>query len=111
MTHELSEMTQQELSAKAREYRQRNGGGYNPYDDALSERIIQDNVARAQANREEWTREVTEQRRDDWNARVKSGQFGAPGSGKIDRQAIAAQEAAQGWTMNELKQHITRHGL
>lgn len=56
----------------------------------------------------EWTMEVTEQRRADWNAMVKSGKFGTK---RIDGNAVAEQVRKQGWGPAELKKAIALHDL
>jgi len=59
----------------------------------------------------EWTREETISRREEWNNRVRSGQFGKCGGGKTDFEKVARQEEEQGWTNGELKQAVKLHNL
>ena len=53
-----------------------------------------------------WTLEETQKRRTEWNNRVKAGEFGAIGSGRVDVKSIRAQEQRQGWTLDQLKKAI-----
>lgn len=57
-----------------------------------------------------WTKEVTQQRREQWNARVASGEFNAA-NGKIDMLKLQKAQKAQGWTTISLKLAITHYGL
>lgn len=61
---------------------------------------------RVNAN-DEWTREVTIERRAAWNAAVKSGHYVAP-SGGVAPALIAK---ALGYSFMDLKHHVARHGL
>lgn len=56
-----------------------------------------------------WTLEITQERRESWNARVKAGAFGTVGSGKVNFAAVAAAEKAQGWTVDDLKKAVALH--
>jgi len=58
-----------------------------------------------------WTPETTKTRRVEWNARVKAGEFGATGSGRVDYEAIDRAYASQGWTLDQLKRAIKAHNL
>lgn len=66
-------------------------------------------IARKAVAAAAWTVEVTTARRADWNAWVKATLAAVPAAKRA--QTIAAQEAAQGWTMTGLKEAIARHGL
>lgn len=59
---------------------------------------------------DEWTREVTIARRDEWRARLSSGEFGKIGTPAFVRAASAA-EYAQGWDVPALKHAIALHNL
>ena len=58
----------------------------------------------------EWTREVTIARKEEWNRRVKSGEFNGR-NGKIDMHKPNAAQDAQGWTYNNLVPAVKQHGL
>lgn len=77
----------------------------------LEDLVAADAARAADAFAAEWTREVTAARRAAWNARVRAGEFGAPGSGRVNWTAVRAAEAAQGWTMDDLRRAIQLHGL
>ncbi len=51
----------------------------------------------------EWTLKVTIARRAEWNARVKSGEFG---TSQIDYKAYGKAQRDQGWTIEDLKKAI-----
>lgn len=55
-----------------------------------------------------WTKDVTNARRAEWNARVRSGEFG---KGKIDIRLVDAAEKKQGWTMNDLKKAVRLNNI
>lgn len=59
----------------------------------------------------EWTEKVTKARRSEWNARVKSGEFGKMGSGKVNITALRKAEAKQGWNVEQLKKAVKHYGL
>lgn len=59
----------------------------------------------------EWTRESTQERRAAWNSRLQAGEFGRIGSGRVNWAALRAAEAAQGWTVEDLKRAIKLHQL
>ena len=67
-------------------------------------------AALAERYGDEWTVEVTQQRRAEWNARVKAGEFNNS-KGKIDPLKLRDAQQDQGWTTIELKLAIERHGL
>jgi len=104
----LSEMTMTELAKAARIQRMQNEGrdGCNPYQQEMELRQIAQADAKFAA---EWTREVTQQRRTDWNARVRNGEFTR--HGKVDLKLVAAAQKAQGWALTSLKVAIEMHGL
>lgn len=57
----------------------------------------------------EWTPEVTQARREEWNGRVWAGEFGKVSGRKFDTRAVAAREKEQGWTLAQLKKAISLH--
>lgn len=57
----------------------------------------------------EWTRETTITRRAEWNTLIKSGKLNK--AGKVWMPYLRTQERAQGWTMDDLKAAVARHGL
>jgi hypothetical protein len=57
----------------------------------------------------EWTRETTEARRAEWHALIKSGKLSK--NGKPWWACVREQEREQGWTMDDLKAAVQRHGL
>jgi hypothetical protein len=57
----------------------------------------------------EWTVETTQRRRNEWNARVKAGEFNE--RGKISPLKVRNAERAQGWYTSDLKAAIERLGL
>lgn len=57
----------------------------------------------------EWTRDTTITRRAEWNALIKSGKLSK--NGKPWLPYVREQEKRQGWTMDDLKAAVTRHGL
>lgn len=59
----------------------------------------------------EWTIEVTKKRRQEWNGRVKSGEFNLAHKPKISWDKVREGEEKQGWTHEELKAAIKRHDL
>lgn len=59
-----------------------------------------------------WPVDVTKSRRIAWNDRVKSGEFGKPGTHSPDmHRKVYAAEQAQGWTFAQLKKAIKLHNL
>lgn len=74
--------------------------------DALTAEIEAEYAARQAA---EWTREVTIARRADWNTRVRSGALSR--HGQVWPPAVAEAERAQGWTVDQLRDAVRRHGL
>jgi len=109
----------QALEATARRYQDgmnEGGDGFNPHSaalralraeyDALMEAEAHDAyTAQLAVEDAEWTREVTIQRRADWNAWVKS-------QGKtIHPAAMTAHCQAVGYDMLLLQRQIRRHGL
>lgn len=57
-----------------------------------------------------WTLEVTKSRRESWNNRVRSGEFGKNGTPDFYR-AVHAAVSAQGWTVDDLRAAVKAHGL
>jgi len=58
----------------------------------------------------EWTLETTTTRRAEWNAAIKAGE--ATGrNGKVDGRKLQALQRRLGWTINDLKGAVKRHGL
>jgi len=87
----------------------RESGTYNPekikqLQDELSELEHQQNEKFLL----EWTAEVTQARRENWNEMVRSGKFG---NGKVDWNILRTQEKNQGWTMEDMKKAVTLNGL
>jgi len=78
---------------------------------ALKARIVQMDADQAAAFRAEWTKEETMSRRAAWNARVKAGEFGDLGRGKVNWGALRDAEKAQGWTMENLRKAVHYHNL
>lgn len=58
-----------------------------------------------------WTLEETKARRIDWNSRVKAGEFGTPGSKRVNFKALDARVKAQGWSLDDLNRAIKLHNL
>jgi len=58
-----------------------------------------------------WSLEETKTRRAAWNARVKGGEFGTPGSKRVNFKALADRQKTQGWTIEDLKRAIKLHNL
>lgn len=56
-----------------------------------------------------WTLDETKTRREAWNLRVKKGEFGKTGSGKVDFKAVDAAYKTQGWTLDDLKRAVKIH--
>jgi len=84
------------------------------YDEAKCQ-AIRDEIAKIEAEEEaefltEWTLEETKQRRADWNARVRAGEFTLP-NGKADMAKVYEAEQAQGWGRQEMKKAIKIHNL
>ena len=92
------------------------GEGYNPHADTLrqerqTEDIDQEAAAeaewqarRAQENAE-WTREITAQRRAEFNAWVRAH------GGKITPDMLLERSKAVGYGGSVIKHHVIRHGL
>lgn len=57
-----------------------------------------------------WTKEVTQQRREEWNAKVKAGKLNNA-KGQIDPLKLQAEQKTQGWTINSLKLAIKYYNL
>jgi hypothetical protein len=57
-----------------------------------------------------WTPEVIRIRREKWNVRVRAGEFGKIGSGRVDLDALRAAEENQGWAIADLKRAIRLDG-
>ena len=64
---------------------------------------------RAMETGEEWSRELTIERRAAWNALVKSGKLSK--AGKVDMAAVRKAEQEQGWTLESLKRAVALHKL
>lgn len=108
------------LQAKVKTYNNANNegaGGFNPHADALksaNQKMAQAGIRLANATRSlsvaktnaEWTKGVTQSRRESWNSTMKSmsGQ-------KISAQKLAEIEKNKGFTVNTLRDQIKRHGL
>ncbi len=58
-----------------------------------------------------WTKEITQKRREEWNARVRAGEFSAAKPGQIDPLKLQKAQKAQGWTTISLKLAIKYHNL
>jgi hypothetical protein len=58
-----------------------------------------------------WPLENTKERRETWNNRVKSGEFGNPGGGRVDFVALNKAFKKQGWSLDDLKRAIKLHCL
>ncbi len=75
--------------------------------DREQERRLRSELADAKrAEDEEWTPEVTEKRRAEWNDWLK-----AANGRKLSAKEIAEQEKKQGFTLDALKRHLARHGV
>lgn len=94
------------------------GEGYNPHSRALAAEYAAEDarkeaefqafcVAEKVRKEAEWTLALTTQRRAAWNAWVRSASTG----GKLAPLKVAQQIKAQGWSVEELKAAIVRHGL
>lgn len=60
----------------------------------------------------EWTLEVTQQRRQEWNALVRSGALSRPGKpNMIDPAKVRNQEQRQGWTVDSAKAAAKLHNI
>jgi hypothetical protein len=100
-----SEMTQRQLIEGQERYNNlHNEGaeGYNPFTDELDRRVIEKKYTKT-----EWTRELTIQRREEWNKFAKSFRV-------MDAEVkalIMKKQAEQGWWMSDLKKAIKKHGL
>ena len=91
------------------------GEGYNPHRAELQAQQptaaeyaawLQASATAAKAAEEaEWTQEITQERRQAWNAWVRQS------NGKLAPNLIANQIKAQGWNLDALKRAITRHGM
>ena len=57
-----------------------------------------------------WTPDETSRRRDEWNARVKAGEFNLH-SGKVDARKAYQAMQIQGWTINDLKKAVKLNNL
>lgn len=79
------------------------GEGYDHTDVARIEQLSNELQAAIAA---EWTIEATQARRAAWNASIK-----AMAGRRITPQDVAAIEAANGFTLDELKAAIARHNI
>jgi hypothetical protein len=107
------------LTQTARRYQQgmhEGGDGFNPHSaqvrqlqaeyDRLAEATAEARCAAIRAAEDqEWTRDLTQQRRAAWNAWVRSQ------GATIHPLQVAEQIKAQGWSLEALKAAIKRHGL
>lgn len=111
------ELVDARRAARAHDIRLNEGGeGYNPHAQRIAQleaelgpvaeaELQAQHAARMAAEDAEWTAEVTQQRRADWNAWVRS-------QGKsIHPATMAAHCKAIGYDMSTLRRHIQRHGL
>jgi hypothetical protein len=91
--------------------------GYSPHSTALreaqgkvdraGERLVEAKVAHSQAKTNaEWTKEVTQSRREAWNSHMKS----LAGT-KITGKKLGEIETKHGFDFQTLKEQISRHGL
>lgn len=122
-TRTVTEITAELTALRATAHRYDSGAneggeGFNPHhaallalqaerDAAVQASEAERMAARQAATEAEWTRELTVQRRADWNAWVRSHST----QGTLAALLIAEQIKAQGWSLDELKRAITRHGL
>lgn len=76
--------------------------------DALT--ATQDNLktAIAKAFADEWTPDETQRRRNEWNARVKAGEFNTT-AGQIDYKLADQAQRDQGWSFSDLKKAVAMH--
>lgn len=58
----------------------------------------------------EWTIEVTQERRKEWNDMIRSGRMNNK-HGRIDELALRDKELEQGWSMSDLRKAVAMHGL
>lgn len=58
-----------------------------------------------------WTLDETKSRRAEWNGRVKAGEFGTPGSKRVNFKAMNDQVSAQGWSLDDLRKAVKLHNL
>ena len=107
-----------DLLSKERAYDKLNNDGregYNPYRDKRKEvqkSLDKKKEAHYEAKiKAEWTKETTSQRRAEWNARVRSGEFTDKKTGKVDMRKLTEASKKQGWDHISLGLHIKRHGL
>jgi DNA gyrase/topoisomerase IV subunit A len=56
-----------------------------------------------------WTLDVTVERREAWNARVRAGEFTV--DGRVDPRKLGLVEREQGWSFMDLKKAIKNHNL
>ena len=90
------------------------GEGFNPQDQIV--RKLRGELADAQAAAEQaakdaaWTLEITESRRAAWNTEVKALSAKKKG-GKLGLADMLPIQKKLGFTMGDLKDAITRHGL
>ena len=73
--------------------------GYNPFDDKIE--MVSEKLSYAEEleEREDWTEDVTKERREIWNSLARSGNV------KNVRDCVA-QEKKLGWRMDTLKKFI-----
>lgn len=89
----------------------RESGTYDPERiAALRAELAALDQAEADAFAAVWTAEVTAERRAEWNARVRAGEFTAP-NGKADMAKVAAAQRDQGWITADLAKAIKLHNL
>lgn len=76
--------------------------------DAAREREAAAHAAAQAAADALWTPELTAERKEAWNAMIRSGKCNLP-NGEISPVKVAQAERAQGWTMADLKRAVVRH--
>lgn len=90
----------------------RESGTYNQAEiDALETELETIDAEETAEFAAEWTLDVTQTRRADWNAFIrtligKDGRIASSQAGKM-----ATRERAQGWSMSDLKKAVTLHNL
>ena len=96
-----------ELESKRRDYIStmlEGGEGYNPFDDKLGEVGEKLSCAMELAEKKEWTKAITEERRAMWNGLVRSGKI-------KNINNLVEQEKKQGWKTGNLKRYIKFYEL
>ena len=101
------EMTREELKIEMKGYQKgvnEGGYGYNPYLVELQERDEKESQDRIKNFDNVWNLEVTKTRREEWNSWIRS-------QDKMTHQKAYDKGQDQGWTIEELKKAIEKHGL